>query len=289
VPELRHRKLRVQIDTVLIEGVASPGLRVTCKASKSLRKEPNRCELTVYNLSPEHRAALTKVKTPAVTVSAGYANESGGAPLLTQIFYGQVIHVKHEQRRSDGDIITTVSNTDSGGSAQKARVHQSFGKGAKSGDVLKVLVKALGVKPGNLSEVVRKLNAGKSASLYVDGCTVDGHAPDYITELCRSADLEWSIQDGVLQVLDVGKALAAKAIVLDRSQLLETPSITSKGLVEFTTFISQDIRPGRQVQIAHPFVTAIGRLEKCEYVFDSYENDWYVHGELSVPKAKGKK
>lgn len=276
--ELNKRKLKLQIDTILIEGVQSPGLRVTAKATKTLKPEPNKCDVVVYNLSPDHRAALTKAARPTVTLSAGYE----GA--ITQIFYGQALHVKHERRGAD--ILTTVSTNDSGDKSQKARVHKSFGANTKAGEVLKELTKALGIKVGNLNAAVSKLNAGKAASIYANGCTIDGHAPHYLTELCKSAGLEWSIQDGVLQVLDVGKALAASAIVLDESLLIGTPSISSKNVVECMTFIQGDTFPGRQVQVKHPFVSITARIEKCDYVLDTYADDWYVTIEAQGPKAK---
>ncbi len=274
--ELRERKLTVQIDTILIEGVHSPGLRVTGKATKTLKPEPNKCDLVVYNLSPDHRQSLTKAKRPTVTVAAGYKGQ------ITQIFYGQALHVRHERRGAD--ITTTVSTTDAGDKAQTARVHKSFKEGTKPGEVLKELTKALGVKVGNLNETVRKLNAGKGASIYLSGCVLDGHAPEYLTSLCRSAGLEWSVQDGTLQVLNLGTALAARAIVLDESNLIGTPSITSKNVVEFVTFIQQDISPGRQVQIKHPFVDVTARIESVNYTFDTYADDWYAECCAQGPK-----
>lgn len=274
--ELRERKISVQVDTILIEGVTSPGLRVVGKASKTLKPEPNTCELQIYNLSPDKRAALTKAKRPGVAVSAGYKGK------ITQIYYGQALHVRHERR--DGDIVTTISTNDSGDKAQTARVHKSFKAGTKAGEVLKELTKALGVKVGNLNSAVQKLNTGKGASIYIEGCTIDGHAPHYLTELCRTAGLEWSIQDGTLQVLDIGKALAARAIVLDESNLIGTPAITSKNVVEFMTFIQGDILPGRQVQVKHPFAEITARIENCNYQFDTYNEDWYVDCIAQGPK-----
>jgi len=276
---LNKRKLRVQIDTILIEGVHSPGLRVSGKACKTLKREPNKCDLTVYNLSPDHRNALTKTARPTVSVTVGYEGQ------LTQIFRGQALHVRHE-KRGPGDVITTITTSDEGAKMQTAQVQKSFGAGAKPGDVLKELTKALGVKVGNLDTAVRKLNAGKAVSIYTEGCTLDGHAPHYLDELCKSAGLEWSIQDGALQILDVGKALAAQAIVLEESALVGAPSISSKGVVECTTFIQGDVLPGRQVHVKHSFVTAIARIEKCEYVFDTYADDWYVSIEAQTAKKK---
>jgi hypothetical protein len=276
--ELGHdkRRIKIQIDTIAIEGVVSPGLRVVVKATKTLKKEPNKCDVTVYNLNPAHRAALTKSARPVVVVTAGYEGQ------LTQIFYGQAIHVRHERRGAD--ILTTVTNNDSGDKSQKGRIHQSFGPNTKAGDVLRALTKAMGVKVGNLNDAVRKLNAGKAASIYGDGFTFDGHAPYYLEELCRSAGLEWSIQDGALQVLDIGKALAAKAIVVDESNLIDTPTVSSKNVVEFTTFLQGDLLPGRQVQVKHPFAKVTARIEKAQYTLDSYADDWYASVEAQGAK-----
>ncbi len=125
MPALRNRSLEVQIDTTKIVGVRAPALRVLAKATKTLKKEPNTCEVSVYNLTPDHRAALTKIARPVVTVTAGYDQER------TQLFLGQALHVQHERRGPD--IVTTVSTSDGGDKLQKARVHQSFGPGGHRG------------------------------------------------------------------------------------------------------------------------------------------------------------
>lgn len=275
---LDHRFLEVQIDTIRITGVRFPGLRVQAKAVKTLKKEPNTCDVTITNLSPEHRAALTKVKSPVVTLRAGYTDDQ------TQLFYGQAVHVKHE--RDGADILTTVSTTDGGDKFQAARVHQSFGPRARTGDVLRALVKALGLKPGNVDVVAKKLNAGKAADLYVGGVTLSGHAPHELETLCRSAGLEWSIQDGSVQILDLGKAEQGFAIVLDPELLIGTPSVSSKNIVEGMTFIQKDFLPGRQIHVSHPFVSGDFRLEKCSYSLDSHAEDWFVSFEAKGPPPK---
>ena len=274
---LRERFLELQVDTVLLKGVTTPGLRVQAKAVKTLKKEPNTCDITIHNLNPEHRAALTKVKRPNVSLTAGYKDDR------TQIFYGQALHVKHE-KDNDGNVQTTIGTTDGGAKFQSARVHQSFGPRAKAGDVLRALVKALGLKPGNVEDAARKLNAGKAADIYVGGVTLSGHAPHELDMLLRAAGLEWSIQDGAVQILDIGKAAAGFAILLHENVLIGTPSVNSKNQVEGMTFVQKDFVPGRQVQIDHEFVKGAFRLEKCTYSIDTYADDWYVTFE-----AQGKK
>lgn len=276
--ELKNRKIALQIDTIALEGVSSPGLRVTAKVTRSLKPSANTATISVYNLNEQHRNALTKVASPTVSLTAGYENQ------LTRIFVGQAIHVRHE--RKDGDIVTTVSTTDSGGAGQTKRIARSFPKGARAGDVLEALVKALGVKPGNLAQVKAKLNAGKGATLYSEGVSISGNVRDELGVLCRSCGFEWSVQDGAVQILDAGKALDSAAIVLDKSLFIGTPSISNLGVIEGTTFLQKDFSPGRQVQVAHPFVSGIGRLEKCEYDLDSYAEPWTVHFEAKDPRTK---
>ncbi len=270
---LNHRKIDLQVDTISISGVTTPGLRVTAKVVRSLKPTANSATITIYNLSSAHRNALTKVAAPSVALTAGYEKQ------LTRLFVGQAVHVKHEKLVEDGDITTTLTTTDDGDKQQTKRVKKSFPKGIKAGDVLAEIVKAMGIKVGNLAQAKAKLNSGRGATVFAEGVSLSGHAATEMTTLCRSCGFEWSIQDGGLQILDVGRALDSEAIVLDSSLLIGTPSISNKGIVEFITFLEKDFTPGRQVQIAHPFVSGVFRLEKCEYSLDSYAEDWIVRGE----------
>jgi hypothetical protein len=265
--KLYGRKLELSVGTIKITGVAFPGLRVIAKVVRSLKVSANAATVTTYNLSPEHRSALTKSAAPTVALTAGYEGQ------LTRLFVGQAVHVHHEKLTEAGDITTTVSTTDSGAAQQTARVKKSFPPGAKAGDVMAELVKALGIKVGNLAQAKARLNAGKGATVFAEGVTLAGNAAADLTALCRSCGLEWSIQDGALQVLDAAKALSSEAIVLDSSLLQGTPSISNKGIVQGVTFFHKDFTPGRQVQIAHEFVSGVFRVEKCEYLLDSYADD----------------
>ncbi len=272
---LDRRYLLLQIDTLKIRGVGSPGLRVSFKAKRDLKPEPNSCDVKIYNLSPDQRANLTKAKAPVVSLTAGYADDN------TQIFFGQAVHVRHE--RAGPDIITTVSTSDGGEKYQKSRIKQSFGPRTKAGEVLRSLVRSLGVKAGNLEAAARKLDQGKGASVYIEGVTLTGHSATLITALCRSAGLEWSIQDDGIQIIEVGSSVAQSAIVLHERLLIGTPSISGSNVVEGRTFIQKDFVPGRQVQIRSEFVSGAFRLEKCSYQGDTHTDDWAVDFEAKGP------
>ena len=73
---LFQRRVRLTIGTLQIEG-----LRTQFKVKKTLKKDPNECEISVFNLSSAHRAALQVQGTPFV-LEAGYGGQ------LTQVFSG---------------------------------------------------------------------------------------------------------------------------------------------------------------------------------------------------------
>lgn len=272
-----NRFLDLTVDTIrVVHDPPGIGLRVEFDATKTLRQEPNECEVKIYNLSPEHRNQLSKVKTPVVTLVAGYKDEH------CPIFVGQAIHVHHERRGPD--IVTVCSTTDSGKAYQTARIFKAFGPHTKAGDVLKALGQAMGVSPGNIASAAQKLNAGKAADVYIGGVVLSGHAPHYMRTLCESAGLEWSVQDGKLQFLDRGKALAGAAIKLTDANLTVTPAVSAKSVCEGQTFIQKDFIPGRQIQVSSEFVNGVFRLEKCKYTGDTHADQWFVDFE-----AQGKR
>lgn len=274
-PDLFGRSVKVQIDTIVLH----PKMHVSFKATKTLKPEPNTCELKIWNLTGDQRAALTKKKLPVVSLAAGYGTD------LTQLYLGEVLSVQHE--RKGADLITTASTTDGGDASQKKRVHVSFDRGASPVSVLKAIVKALGIKPGNMASAVAALNKGLSATMYAEGVAINGSATRNLDTLCRSAGLEWSIQDGQLQFLDINKALAKFAIRLTPTTgLIGTPSLDAKGIVRGQSLIIKDMLPGRQVQLDGAFVKARARLLKCEYSGDTRGDAWFVDFEADTKGAR---
>lgn len=272
----RTRYLEVHVNDFIVRAQGGPSLRVIVKISKSLTKEPNSASITFFNLAHERRAALTSKQAAAVSVIAGYDRDR------TTLFYGSTAFVRNE--RSGADILTTLTTTDGGDKTRKARATLTFGPRAKAGDVLRALVKHLGVKVGNLESVAAALNAGKGASMFAGGVVLSGNAAHAVDNLCRSAGLEWSIQDGAIQLLNAGAASSKTAIKLTPGRLLVSPSIDEKGVVSAQARLQADFLPGRQVQIAHEFVNGAFRLEKCVYSLDTHGEEWTVDFEAKVPK-----
>lgn len=274
--KLVKRRIELEVDTILV----NPELRISGKATKTFKPEPNSCEIKIYGLSPEHRAQLTKIKTPLIKLAAGYGTGSDG---MTQLFYGHVLFVSHEILPATGDIVTTLSTTDGGDKKQTSRVNVTFGPKTKTSVVLKRIVQALGLNPGNSDKVGKLLDQGKTANLFIDGGVVSGNAANELSHLLRSCGFEWSIQDETLQLRKIGAAADGFAIDLNATTgLIGSPSISNKGVLSgqcllFKAGAALDLVPGRLVRMSSAFVNGQFILAKTDFDFDNYSDQWYCN------------
>lgn len=274
--DLQDRSWELSVDSI-----ATRGNRVTFRVEKTAKPDPNTAEIVVYNLTDDQRDHISAIKVPLVRLAAGYQKD------LTQIFYGDLIHVVHEV---DGpDIKTTLSTGDGIEAYRKARINISFGPKTKAETVIKALIASLGVKRGNSDKFLTQLRTGIKAQIYLSGTAMSGSAAAEMTALTRSAGLEWSIQDGNIQLLSRNEALDKFAIVLTpRTGLIGSPSISNKGVCTGKCLIVKDMFPGRQIEVDSRFVKGRFRLEKVTYTGDTHGQDWTCEFEASSPATSAK-
>jgi hypothetical protein len=283
MPNLFGRTYSLEVDTLKFSD-----RRVKFEVEKTLAPNPNTAQISIFNLSETDRKKLTLAKYPVVRLAAGYAKTSP-----TQIFYGQLIHVEHNVVGED--MITTLTTGDGAVAYRTARVEASFGPKTKIDSVLKTLIKALGLRPGNSQKALAELAMGKFANIYLQGTVVSGPVAHQITQLTRSAGLSWSIQDGAVQILDLNPLMKKFAIVLDpTSGLVGSPAISNKGVVSGKCLIVPDMIPGRQILLRSKFLTGQFQLDKVTYEGDNYGDAWYCTFEgsglqTSPSRSKAKK
>lgn len=235
---------------------------------KNLKPEPNTCEIKIYNLTQEARRTLETPKKLIVRLDAGYP----GA--VAQLYMGEVRSA--HSHREGSDIVTELSTGDSEKELATARINMSIGPKVPAGVALTAICRELKVGIGNANAMAAKLQA-KGVVFFGAGTVVTGSAKRALIDFCRSADLEWSIQDGVLQILDRGKAMQDKAVYLSPSTgLIGSPTIDNKGLVSVTALIQPDLRPGRKIQIDAESVKGGFRIQDVEYTGDTAGNEWYA-------------
>ncbi len=241
------------------------------EVKKTLKPEPNTGEIKIYNLSEKTRGEIFAAKKVPVSLSAGYEG------FLNQVFIGELRTVISQ--RIGPDILTELSTGDKE-DAVKARLHLTLGAKTAPATALDAIVRALGVKEGNLAEVKAKL-ALTGKTFLGHGGALSGYATRMLDDFCRSADLEWSIQNGAIQILDRDKPLARQAILLSSATgLVGTPSVDSSGkglgIVSCRSLIVPDLHPGRLVILKSESVNGGYKIQEVEYKGSTFGDDWYA-------------
>lgn len=264
-PPLFGRVVRVTVDDLLFEGFDSTG-----HIEKSLRPEPNVCELTLYNLNSNHRAKLEELRPKAgdlkgipVKVEAGYAGEQtsviwlGDLRTVDSIYEGTTWH-------------TVLGSGDGERAFQSSRINVPMGPGTTATSVFQALARELGLGPGNVATAAAELEAKGFSSKFAHGVVLSGQTSRLLTDWSRSAGLEWSIQDGALQFVRRGATMPGAALLLDADHgLLGSPTVDNEGLLTCRTLMIPDVRPGVLLQMNAARVKGGYRVEKATWDWDT--------------------
>lgn len=274
--DLFIRTASIRVDTIgLVDGNASSGLRVVFSINKSLKIEPNKTRVDVFNLSPDHRRQLEELETVPVEVKAGYQGDDSSSIL----FQGNLRRLF--SRREGADIITTIEAGDGEKTHQTARVNQSFPAGTKVSDILRALVKTLdGIGPGNaLDEQAISFLAG--GNTIAEAITINGNAARELYRMVKAFGFEVSYQGEALQILKRGRVLQESAVKLDSNQLVGSPSVDNKGILKCSALIQPGLNPGRKLVLDGEFLKGNYRIEKTDYSGDTHGDSWEASIEAS--------
>lgn len=268
---LFDRHAVVTVDTIEITA-----LDFDFEIAKSLKPEPNTCSLTIYNLNEERQAQLEELRPKDKTATRGIPCkiEAGYAAGTSLLWLGDLRTA--QTTREGPDWVTRLSSGDGEKAWKHARVKESFGPKTPIDTALRAIVRALGIGEGNLSKVVAKLRQAGAAT-YPSGAVFAGSASRQLVDFARSAGLEVSIQDGALQFLDRGKALAGEAVVLAPGKgLLDSPSVDNEGVLSARTLLIPDMAPGRVIVMEAARIKGNYRVEKCSWKATTSGDEWCI-------------
>lgn len=251
------------------------GMDFEFQVKRTLKPEPNTAQIRVYNLSESTRKSLeesfpgNKDAAPVpVKLEAGYT----GA--VSQIYYGDV---RNCQTVIDGpDVITMLDTGDKENALRTQRCQVPLGPGTTPAQALQAIATALGVGLGTLASAQAGLASKGLASL--GRLRLSGYAATLLTDFCNSAQLEWSVQNGVLQILDIGGALQGTPVLLTPDTgLIESPARDNKGIVSATTLMIPDMRPGARVVFDAKYLGGFFRIIEVTTAGDTLGKDWFHH------------
>ena len=252
-------------------------LRVSFKVTKSLRKEPNTAEIQVYNLAPSTRSQMKSRYMPII-LAAGYQTT------MAQIFSGQARVIDHEEKGADW--VTKIQCGDGEQAFRYARMTESHAKGAKVSDIVSRLVNTLGGLAHGSGNIVSLIT-----DQFAQGYSAHGSSADQLDKILRLRGYEWSLQDGQVQILSLGKATKQTAVVLSPTTGMigspehGTPEPTAKRdrshILKVKSLLQPTLVPGGICQVqANGLPTAQYRIEKVTHDGDTFGGNW--QSELEV-------
>jgi hypothetical protein len=256
-------------------GLNISGMRIQFEVTKNLKQEPNKAVIKIHNLTKDHRHQIESLPSVPVQLDAGYADAG-----TSTIFLGDLRTAI--SMREGSDIVTTLGGGDGEKKIQTARTSLSFARGTTAADVLKKLAFNLGVSVGNVNDAGTKIRVAfaNTGNVFTAGTCTMGSASREMTRICRSLGLEWSIQNGKLQILEIGQALAGQAIFLDKqSGMIGSPSVDAKGIMTAHALIQPDVFPGRLLVLQGDTLQGQYRIEETHHTGDTHssgETSWAV-------------
>lgn len=254
-------------------------LRIKFTVKKTAKSEPNKAEISIYNLSEKTRS-LVEAKDCRVVLSAGYLGLNPEGILRTSAFKTKSVDVvfqgnvkKFEHTKESTDIITRLEC----GDGHKAFTTATMDKGYHPDTSLSVpfqdLAAALGLAKGAQVTIPdRKIG---------NGITLSGPVRNHLDNLCKRFDLEWSIQNEALQIVDSSKFTNDGIIVLNKSTgLVGSPSKTKDG-VSFSCLLQPALRPGKRINLDSMFLKGIFYARTVTHDGDSHQGSFLTKTEAN--------
>lgn len=264
----------------------SKPMRAAFEIERTLRPQPNKATVRLWNLTRDHQAQLENATAAQVIVEAGFVDDRGPE----QIFRGELFRARGRAASGPSagtdvdasDAVTYVEARDGGRSYASSRIEQSFEPGVRIATVLRACADALGVGPGNLDQVANVAAAEAGGDIYPEGTVLSGQASRELTRILAGLGLRWSVQHGMLQILRRGQALQTQAIRLTSSSgLVGRPEIGTRGRVHVVALLTPDLWPGRVVMLQTERVEGRYTVQAVTYRGDSHADAWFAECELA--------
>lgn len=256
---LFNRIVRVTFGRPGTIGTRVSGLFTQFEVEKTSEKNPNTVTIKIHNLNSTSRGVLQE-KGLLVRLEAGY----NGIP--EELFLGNIKKAAVERQKTE--YITTIEAGDAVNNLQTKQINISLGPGANTKQALEALTKELGVGLGSIK--------GLSIKKFQQGITLNGPVHKKLDEIVGKMGLEWSIQDGKMQVLPKNSPSEILGTLLTpQTGLIGSPVKKDDGL-EFKALMMPSLKPGVAVQIASEDVNGFFKIRKARYEGDNRKGPFMV-------------
>jgi hypothetical protein len=283
------QKLEIQNFDVLQKDKIQTGLKVEFNIERNSNKDPNRAEIVVYNFNPINRAILQqgsklvetlRSATPPQLYDWPISIDAGYVGATERLFTGNITFAN--SRKDKTTWVTDITCGDGEKAYRKERVNRSYGPGTPVTAVVTDVAAQLGIGPGNLAFQMSIGLYRKGYSVFTQGFSASGPAPDVLDRLLSSMGFQWSIQDGQLQILGPTETTFETVVTISNKlgNLIGSPEKGDEGSLTIKTFLQGKLKPGRRILLESDQVTGQFKIEKVIHFGDTRGNDWYSEIEV---------
>jgi hypothetical protein len=175
------------------------------------------------------------------------------------------------------DLVTDIEAGD-GERGAKQWARKWFPKGTTVGKVFEYLANTAGYGKGNLDRVVSINDERGLPDRLENGIHVRGYALDELAELSNSRGIEFSVQDGEVQILKYGNAKEGVPITLisAKTGLIGYPSVDNDGIMTLNHRLLPNVFPGSMVKVQSEFVKGDYRVLRALYSGSLFGDDFNI-------------
>lgn len=258
------------------------GLKISFKIDKDVSQESNKSELKIWNLKSETREKIEKADTK-LEIYAGYKDTGGPVKIYT----GSVL--MSETKDEGKDVVTELKLGDGADSLRDTVVSLSFPPDTDGRRIADTIAGEMGLTISYAKDVLMES--------FKNGFSHAGYAKDAMTTVCNAFGCDWSIQNGIIQVIMAGGTFADRGIVFSpESGLVGSPhrinqakpsedKENSKGKRqrqskktrpekkagwEISTLLAPSVNPGDAVKVESRMIKGWFRVESISHAGDSY-------------------
>jgi len=241
------------------------GLRCRFRVEKTSESGANKAKLQIYNLNSDSRTFI-EGEDVSVELSGGYP---GAIEILAT---GEVVSPgKAISTQKNPDWITTIEFSDGQKALRESTVNLSFAPGTPFQAIITQAIKSLGVSQGPSLFAV--------SATAIDGFSFSGTAKALLDKLTKRFGLDWSIQNGAVQVAPQGTPVPGIAILISSTTGLIGSIVKREKTIEFKHLINGELAPGKLLTVDTPTVTGAYKIRKVIFDGDSYEGPWFAEVE----------
>jgi hypothetical protein len=278
---------------LIVDNLELTNLDFRFHVAKSTKAEPNKLDIQVVNMSPDHVAQVTKRATSKGSTGVNIRLSAGLGEDLHLIFDGDAREISTAQ--TSAERITTIAAHDGGRAFRESRISQSFAPGASITSAIVACARAMGIGIGNANEASAGASINGLGAAFPNGITLAGRASDQLSRVTRAAGLTWSIQNSVLQLQKNGQPLQTTSVrIASDAGMVGSPSVdmdanvassdakkkTKPTLVKVRTLIIPGIYPGRKVVLDTADYQGGYQVVEALFTGATDGNDWYIDAKL---------